>query len=179
MNSTAAECDISNEVSHYRLVGALAKQERACSSQSLVAPRSRHHVNLASVASAMNVPVVMATYYDENGIQTFATHGLGLMNNLALFAAACNDLCVDQAVVIPNTRTHQSLGALAKHWPAEDICFLVGIPLCNDQGQRVGSLTVMNTSKAVASRGISFRSLEALGKAIAQSSRLPSEPLAA
>lgn len=179
MNSTIAECDVSNEVSHYRLVGALAEQERATSSQSLVAPRSRHQVNLASVASAMNVPVVMATYYDENGIQTFATHGLGLMNNLALFAATCNELCAAQAVVIPDTRTHQSLGALAKHWPADDICFLVGIPISNDKGQRVGSLAVMDTSKAVASKGICFRSLTAFGKSIARNSRLPSQPLTA
>jgi hypothetical protein len=136
-------------------------------------------VNLSSIAASMNVPVALATFVDENGVKTFATHGLDLMHNLARFTSACNDLCVDRAIVIPDTTAHQSLGAIAKHWPDDDVRFLVGIPLYDKIGHRVGSLAVMNTSKAVAGNGISFRTLIALGKAFARTGRLHSAAMAA
>lgn len=135
-------------------------------------------VNLSSIAASMNVPVALATYVDENGVKTFATHGLDLMNNLAGFTSACNELCIDRAIVIPDTKAHQSLGTLAKHWPDDDVRFLVGIPLFDNIGQRVGSLAVMNTSKAVAGNGISFKTLIALSKAFARTGRLHPEAMA-
>ncbi len=138
---------------------------------------SSNRLSLASIAKMMNVPVVLATFRDENNVKTFATHGLDLMHNLAGFADACDNLCKDREVVIPDTRTHPALGTIARHWPSEDICFLVGIPLRDSDGRRVGSVAVMNNSRAVARTGISFRVLTNLAKVFSQTGQL--QPVAA
>lgn len=167
----SAKChDLPDNVAHYRLVSALASQ--GASSPSVPSAESARDYNLASIATAMDVPVVLATFPDVNGVQIFATHGLDLMHNFARFGAACNELCIDRAVVIPDTEAHPSLGQVAKHWPAGDVRFLVGIPLYDNGGRRVGSLAVMNTSIAVARKGISFGLLNALAKAYARTGRL-------
>ena len=134
--------------------------------------RWRNRNSLASIAAAMNVPVVIATYRNEYNIKTVATHGLDLMNNLACLAAACDDLCTDRVIVIPDTRTIPAIGALARHWPDQENCFLAGMPLRDASGNRVGSLCVMNNSRAVARSGISFRTLAEIGKTFAQTGQL-------
>jgi GAF domain-containing protein len=170
MPPTAGCHDKPDNVAHYRLVSALAAQDAACPPVASVDAEGQH--NLASIARAMDVPVVLATFPDASGIRTFATHGLDLMHNFAGFGAACNALCIDRAVVIPDTEAHPSLGQVAKHWPAGDVRFLVGIPLHDNASRRVGSLAVMNTSLAVARKGISFGLLNALAKAYARTGRL-------
>jgi GAF domain-containing protein len=166
---------INDRITHYRLVTALAKQEELCEPVIGAGLRLRNRMSLTSIAKAMNVPVVLATFRDEHGVLTFATHGLGLMNNLAHFAAMCDELCRERVVVIPDTRTDATLAALARHWPSDDICFLVGIPLRDSGGKRVGSLAVMNNSRAVARCGISFRTLSDVGKAFSETGRLQPE----
>lgn len=142
--------------------------------QSMAGPILRWHqrTSLASIAKAMDVPVVIATFRDKNYIQTVATYGLDLMNNLAKFANVCDKLCAQRAVVIPDARNEPEMATLAKHWPSSDICFLAGIPLRDAKGQRMGSLCVMNSSQAVAKRGISFRTLSDVGKAFAENGQL-------
>ena len=134
--------------------------------------RWRNRISLASIAAAMDVPVVIATYRGENNIKTVATHGLDLMNNLACLAAACDDICTDRVVIIPDTRKHPVMATLERHWPNREYCFLVGMPLRDANGKRVGSLCVMNTSRAVARSGISFRTLAEIGKKFAQTGQL-------
>lgn len=134
--------------------------------------RWRNRISLASIAAAMEVPVVIATYRGENNIKTVATHGLDLMNNLACLAAACDDICTDRVVIIPDTRKHPAMAKLERHWPNSENCFLVGMPLRDASGKRVGSLCVMNTSRAVARSGISFRTLAEIGKKFAQTGQL-------
>lgn len=132
----------------------------------------RNRLSLASIAKAMDVPVVIATFRAENYVKTFATFGLDLANNLAPFAAVCDTLCGERAVVIPDARTNPAMAGLKRHWPSEDICFLAGIPLRNIDGRRVGSLCVMNNSRAVARSGISFRTLSDVGRAFAKTGQL-------
>lgn len=175
MPQTAREI-INDRITHYRLMTAMARQEEQCTPVVGAGLRWRNRISLAAIAAAMDVPVVLATFRDENDVQTFATHGLGLMNNLARFAAICDELCSEREVVIPDTRTDPALATLARHWPDEDICFLVGIPLRNVDGKRVGSLAVMNSSRAVARNGISFRMLADVGKAFSQTGRLDKVP---
>lgn len=163
---------LNDKLAHNCLVAAIAvSDDRDCApaAQSNASPLDR--ISLSAIAKTMCVPVALAAFCDENGVQTFATHGLDLMNNLARFASACNELCGDRALVIPDTNTHETLGMLARHWPSDDIRFLVAIPLRNQHGERVGSLAVMNTSKAVAESGISFRNLIALGRAFTQTDK--------
>jgi GAF domain-containing protein len=161
-----------DQITHHRLAKLLARQEQRSVAAVGAAARWRDRISLAAIAKAMNVPVVLATFRDENGMQTYATYGLGLMNNLAHFAATCDALCGERVVVIPDTRTDPALSKLSRHWPAEGICFLVGVPLRNADGHRVGSLAVMNNSRAVAQSGISFRTLADVGQAFAQTGRL-------
>lgn len=170
--------DTNKASAHYRMVSALSDQEKLCSTNLAAAAELRREVNLRSVAVAMVVPVVLATYHCDNGIRTVATHGLGMIDNIAKFAAACNELCAGQATAIPNIKTHETLGPLAKNWPNEDICFLVGVPLRNAAGQKVGSLAVMSSQKMVAQRGISFALLNSFAKAFARDSKLPTAVLA-
>lgn len=134
--------------------------------------RWRNRTSLASIATAMDVPIVIATYRGENNIKTVATHGLDLTNNLACLAAACDDLCTDRVVVIPDTRTNPVMASLARHWPNAENCFLVGMPLRDANGKRVGSLCVMNNSRAVARSGISFPTLAEIAKMFAQTGQL-------
>jgi hypothetical protein len=129
-------------------------------------------ISLASIAAVMDVPVVIATYRSDKNIKTIATHGLDLMNNLAGLAAICDEMCVDRVVVIPDTRTNPEISSLVRHWPNEENCFLVGIPLRNCDGERVGSLCVMNNSRAVARSGISFRKLTEIGKIFSETGQL-------
>ena len=134
--------------------------------------RWQQRMTLASIAVAMDVPVVIATFRDENFVRTVATYGLGLMNNLARFADVCDKLCNQRSVIIPDVRIEPTIATISRHWPSDDICFLAGIPLRNANGYRVGSLCVMNSSQAVAKRGISFRTLSDIGKAFAETGHL-------
>lgn len=170
---------MSDRIAHYRLVTVLANQEAACPPEYLDIGSDDSRVSLSSVAKIMHVPVAFATYPGANGMQTFATHGFSNASNVGPFAAACNRLCSDRALVVPDIATHAILGAFSGLLPKADIRFLVGISLQNNRGQRVGSVVVMNSSKAVASRGISFKILIALGKVFAETGKLHSGLLAA
>lgn len=172
MPQTTSCDDQSGHAAHYRLVSALAAQDAAC--PPVVAGGVRHggRCNLSSIAVAMDVPVVLATFPDENGIRTSATHGLDLAYNFARFGAVCNDLCEGRALVVPDIQVHAVLGEVVKQWPAGDVRFLVGIPLFDKVGRRVGSLAVIDTSQAVARKGISFGLLNSLAKAFTRSGRI-------
>ncbi len=169
----------SNRIAHYRLVSVLAAQEAASSPERLDIGNGGNRINLSSVAKIMHVPLAIATYPGENGTRTFATHGFSNAADVGRFAAACDRLCLDRALVIPDMAVHGALSGFADLLPKADIRFLVGISLQNNRGQRVGSLAVMNSSKAVASRGISFKTLTALGRAFAETGRLHAELIAA
>ena len=179
MSKNAQHQVTNNTVTHYRLVTVLANQEAACPPERLDIGNGDDRVSLSSVAQIMHVPVGFATYPGANGMQTFATHGFSNAANIGPFAAACNRLCSERALVIPDIAAHVILGAFAGLVPKADIRFLVGISLGNSRGQRVGSLVVMNSSKAVASRGISFKTLMAFSRAFSETGRLHAELIAA
>ena len=179
MSKNAQHQVISNRVSHYRLVSVLASHDAACPPERLDIGNGEDRVSLSSVAKIMHVPLAFATYPGANGMQTFATHGFSNAANVGPFAAACNRLCSERALVIPDIAAHANLGAFAGLLPNADIRFLVGMSLRNSRGQRVGSLVVMNSSKAVASRGISFKTLMAFSRAFSETGRLHAELIAA
>jgi GAF domain-containing protein len=168
--SQSEDCElIKDEISHYRLVAALAAQERDCSPQTgaAVLPSRRYGgVELARIAQVMQVPVVVATFRDERGMKIFATFGLNLAANWAQFADKCERLCSEGAVVIPNIATHKAFEDVGRPAQLEDVRFFVGIPLRDETGRNVGSLAVMNSQAAVASKGIAISQLSALGKAL-------------
>ena len=161
-----------NSTEYERSITALNTLHNTREIASGLVARWRNRISLASIAAAMDVPVVIATYRGESKIKIVATHGLDLMNNLACLAAACDDLCTDRIIVIPDTRTHPAMASLARHWPNDENCFLVGMPLRDASGKRVGSLCVMNNSRAVARCGISFRTLAAIAKTFEQTGQL-------
>ena len=171
MPQTARET-INDRITHYRLVSALARQEKQCTPLAGGGLHWRNRMSLTAIAKAMDVPVVIATFRDENNVQTFATHGLGLMNNIARFAAVCDQLCSERVTVITDTGLEPTLATLARHWPDGEIKFLVGMPLRDAGGKRVGSLAVMDSTQAVARKGISFRMLGDIGKAFSQTGQL-------
>ena len=167
--------NVSNRLGHYRLVTVLAAMEAACPPQRLDVSNGGGRVHLASVAKVMQVPVAIATYRDQSGLQTFAAHGFSDATSVGPFAAACNNLCSERTLAVPDIALHVTLSGFVNVLPKADIRFLVGMALLDKRGQRVGSLTVMNSSKAVARQGISFRMLIALGKAFAETGRLHAE----
>lgn len=138
-----------------------------------------NRIDLASVARVMHVSAAIATYPDESGKQRLAAYGFSTATDIGPFAAACDKLCSDRALVIPDIALHHTLIGFAGLLSKPDTRFLVGIALQNNRGQRVGSLAVVNSAKAVASRGISFRNLLALGKAFTETGRLDAELIAA
>lgn len=171
MPSTAQ--NMNDRIMHYRLVTALARQEGQCpvfADNNGV--RWRNRLGLASIATAMNVPAAIATFRDGDGEQSFTSHGLESMPDLARFAAACHALCVERVVVIPDTRSDPALATITRHWPSDDFRFLVGIPLRDLDGRRVGSLAVMNSSRSVARTGICFRTLTNVGKVFSETGLL-------
>ena len=133
---------------------------------------ANHKVDLFSVANFVNVPVVLAAYQDENGAEVFAAHGMTLTENLTTFATACIALCEKGVIVVPDTHVHPRLGRIARQWPVYDIRFMVAIPLRNAARKYVGCLAVMNTSKAVSLKGISFANLMAVGNGFAATGNL-------
>lgn len=171
--------EISDRLGHYRLVTVLAELDAACPPERLDVGNGGNRINLSSVAKMMHVQVAMATYPGANGMQTYAAHGFNNATSVGPFAAACNDLCSERALAIPDIALNANLRRFVGLLPKPDIRFLVGIALKNGQGQRVGSLTVMNSSKAVASQGISFRNLIAFAKAFAATGKLHAELIAA
>lgn len=168
---------IPSSTEYERSITALATLQKTQETASGPMARRQNRIGLAAIAAAMDVPVVLATFRDENYVKTVTTHGLDLMNNLACFAAVCDKLCGERVVVIPDTRIDPAMAQLARHWPSDEICFLVGIPLRDSDGRRVGSLCVMNSSRVVARSGISFQKLSDVGKAFALTGQL--QPLSA
>lgn len=165
--------DMTDRIMHYRLVNALARQESQCPAPAdNNGVRWRNRLGLASIATAMNVPAAIATFRDNDGEQSFTSHGLESMPDLARFVAACHALCVERVVVIPDTRSDPALAMITRLWPSDDFRFLVGIPLRDLEGQRVGSLAVMNSSRSVARTGICFRTLTNVGKVYAETGLL-------
>ena len=163
--------DDDSRLKHYRLMTATNANGQAA----LKAPPAGiaiNRINLLSVANFMNVPVVLAAYQDQHGVEAFAAHGMTLTENLATFAAACTDLCKKGVIVVPDTHTHTILGRIVRQLPVSDIRFMVAIPLRDKASQYVGSLAVINTSKAVALNGISFANLMAVGDAFAATGNL-------
>lgn len=167
--------EVGSRLGHYRLVNVLAAMEAACPPQRLDVANGGDRVNLSSVAKIMHVPVAIATYRAQNGLQTFAAHGFSNATSVGPFAAACDNLCSDRTLAIPDIALHTTLGGFVNILPKPDIRFLVGMALQDKRGQRVGSLTVMNSSKAVARQGVSFRMLIALAKAFTETGRLHAE----
>ena len=133
---------------------------------------ANHTVNLFSVANFVNVPIVLAAYQDQNGVEAFAAHGMTFTENLTTFATACTNLCEKGVIVVPDTHAHETLGRIARQWPVYDIRFMVAIPLRNAARKHVGCLAVMNTSKAVSLKGISFANLMAVGEGFAATGNL-------
>lgn len=164
--------NLSAKLAHHRLLSIVAAKDK--SADIADRPKSVYpgKLSLLSIANAMNVPVALATYRERDGSQTYATHGLDLTTDLARFVMACSDLCKSGVIVVPDMRAPSTLGAHSSRWPIPDVRFLVAIPLRNSSGEHVGSLAVMNASKAVARKGISFRNLAALGHAFTESGSL-------
>lgn len=164
--------DSGARLAHYRLMTTIAASGKAATTTLPANDIMDDRVNLSSVANFMNVPVVLAAYQDRNGVETIAADGLDSNCDLARFAVACTELCKNGVIVVPDTHMHSKLGVMTRQWPEFDIRFLVAIPLRNAASKFVGVLAVMDTSKAVAQRGISFRNLVALGDAFTKTGNL-------
>lgn len=156
-------------IQHYRMVAALAAKENVMGNrreQIAKGPAPYLNQDLSQIAKEMGVPVAVATYPSAHGVKTFATFGLDMAVNWALFAEICELLCVDGATVIPNIAKHEAFQRLGEHQSTGDIRFLVGVPLRNEQGEIVGSLAVLDTQSAVARKGLAISKMADLGKSL-------------
>lgn len=163
--------DQGSRLKHYRTVAATVADGQA-SMNALPTNTAINRIDLLSVANFMHVPVVLAAYQDQHGVEAFAAHGMTVTENLATFAAACTDLCKKGVIVVSDTHVHAILGTIARQWPVSDIRFMVAIPLRDKASKYVGNLAVISTSKAVALNGISFANLMAVGDAFAATGNL-------
>ncbi len=156
-------------IQHYRMVAALAAKEKDQGNRSGHAakiPAPYLNQDLSQIAREMGVPVAVATYRSAHGVKTFATFGLDIRVNWALFADICEQLCAGGATVIPNITKHEEFQWLPEDQSTGDVRFLVGVPLRNEQGEVVGSLAVLDTQCAVAKKGLAISKMADLGKSL-------------
>jgi hypothetical protein len=121
-------------------------------------------ISLSDIARQIDVPVVIVTSSDARAVRTHSTFGLDLGMNWSAFASAVDDQCIKGASIIPNIEVNQKLSQWSVLLVKQNIRFLVGIPLCDTDGWRVGSISVLANQKAVARKGIAIRQLGELGR---------------
>jgi hypothetical protein len=156
---------------HYRLLKALADEEkRNCPKPDRIAVMDGN-ISLSAVVRTMDVPVALMVFSAPDGKMTYAAYGMEQLDNVADFAVACNALCTDQTVVVPDIRAHATLGGIVRDWNHDDSRFMVAIALRDAAGLKIGSLAVMDNMQSVAKKGISFRKLNALGQGLVMEGR--------
>lgn len=169
MPHSALKSRANESIQHYRMVAALAAKEKDMRNQPVHAanaPVPYLNQDLSQIAREMGVPVAVATYPSAHGVKTYATFGLDITVNWALFAEICEQLCAGGATVIPNIAKHEAFQSLGEHQSTGDIRFLVGVPIRNEQGEVVGSLAVLDTQSAVARKGLAISKMAELGKSL-------------
>jgi hypothetical protein len=169
MSHSIQKSRANENIQHYRMVAALAAKERdqdnALSDATKISAPYVHQ-DLSQIAQEMGVPVAVATYRSVHGVKMFATFGLDMTVNWALFADICEILCAGGATVIPNIAKHEAFQWLPEDQSTGDIRFLVGVPLRNELGEVVGSLAVLDTQCAVARKGLAISKMADLGKSL-------------
>lgn len=124
-------------------------------------------VSLAEIARLLDVPVIVATYSDADGVRNHATFGLDFGFNWSEFAAAVDAQCTKGAKIIPNVESHELLNRWSGSLINRGIRFMAGIPLCDADGWKIGSIAVIADQKQVARKGIPIRQLGELGRQFA------------
>lgn len=136
---------------------------RALQRQPIIQKPSRR-ISLSEIARLLDVPVVVATYCNAQGVRSHATFGLDFGFNWSEFAAALDAQCTKGAKIIPNIESHELLTRWSGSLVKRGIRFMVGIPLCDVDGWKIGSIAVIADQKEVARNGIPIRRLGELGK---------------
>ncbi len=124
----------------------------------------RSQLSPGGIAKLLDVDIVIINRTDANALRTYSTFGLDLELNWSEFAAAVDEQCVKGASIIPNVEVHPELSRWAAALVKRDIRFMVGLPLSDVDGWRVGSIAVLANHKAVALKGIPIRQLGELGR---------------
>lgn len=125
---------------------------------------SRPEISLSDIAASLGVPVVIATNSHASPMRMHSTFGLDFSVNWAEFAAAVDAQCTKGASIIPNIAKHPELARWSETLSNNNIRFFAGIPLCDTDGWRVGSIAVLADQKIVARNGIPIRRLGELGR---------------
>lgn len=134
--------------------------------QAAIEPARLRH-SLSDIARLLDVPVVIATYSDITNVRNYSTFGLDFGVNWSGFAAAVDTQCGNGATIIPNVETHPELGPWSAALVAKNIRFFAGMPLCDFDGWRIGSIAVLAAQNEVARKGIPIRRLGELGREFA------------
>jgi hypothetical protein len=134
--------------------------------QPIIRPKSGR-VSLSEIARLLDVPVIIASYFDVDGVRNHATFGLDFGFNWSEFAAAVDAQCIKGAKIIPNVESHELLNRWSGSLINRGIRFMVGIPLCDSDGWKIGSIAVIADQKEVARNGIPIRRLGELGREFA------------
>jgi hypothetical protein len=125
---------------------------------------TRLQFSLSDIARILDVPVVIAAYRDINNVRNHSTFGLDFGVNWSGFADAVDTQCANGATIIPNIELHPELGPRCAALIASNIRFFAGVPLCDFDGWRVGSIAVLAAQGDVARKGIPIRRLGELGR---------------
>lgn len=132
---------------------------------------ARRPLCLAVIAQAVGVPVVILSKGDAACNAHHWTYGLELATDSSAMAFAFYQQSEKATTVIPNLALHPDLSQWSSAFVARDLRFMVGLPLYDNEGQRVGSISVVASQKDVAARGIPIAMLKKLGcQFVAQSS---------
>lgn len=118
---------------------------------------------LAVIAQAVGVPVVIFSKGDSASNAYHSTYGLELAIDSSAMASAFYQQSEKATTVIPNLALHRDLSQWSSALVARDLRFMVGLPLYDADGQRVGSISVVASQKDVAGRGIPIALLKKLG----------------
>ncbi len=167
MSHSIQKSHADESIQHYRMLAALAAKEREQGNDPKNAakiPAPNLNRDLSQIAHEMGVPVAVATYRSAHGVKMFATFGLDMTVNWALFADVCEQLCASGATVIPNIAKHEAFQWIPEDQSTGEVRFLVGVPLRNKLGEVVGSLAVLDTQCAVARKGLAISKMADLGK---------------
>jgi hypothetical protein len=125
---------------------------------------ARSGISLAGISRSLDVPVVIATTSDAGSLRTHSTFGLDFGVNWSEFAAAIDALCTKGATIIPNIEAHPELSRWSGTLVTRNIRFLAGMPLCDADGWRAGSIAVIANQQAVARKGVAIRRLGEFGR---------------
>lgn len=120
---------------------------------------SKTIATMSELALYLDAPILLVTMVENSNLLTYHSYGLAPGRTLGKLSTLCHKKCRQGTYLKADITPDKDFAEINEAVDIGDNHFFIGVPVCDDDGDIIGTIAVLDESRNIAAKGYSISKL--------------------